>query len=78
MKDRRGQADLLWVALGADKDEWCVRSKGSRRSKNGRVWWGGTSKEADEALRDILVENGDIELKYIDFGTKDSFFLLYK
>jgi len=71
MKDRKGRADLLWVALGAD-DEWCVRSR------NGRVWWEGVSDEADEALADILAEDGENELKFIDFGRDDTYFLLHK
>jgi len=72
MKDRKGRADLLWVALGVNNDEWCVRSKG------GRVWWEGVSEEADEALTDILAEDGESELKFIDFGTEDTYFLLHK
>ena len=68
---RRGRADLLWVALGAD-DEWCVRSKG------GRVWWENASVEADEALAHILAEDGENELNFIDFGRDDTYFLLHK
>jgi len=71
MEDRKGRADLLWVALGAN-DEWCVRSK------HGRVWWEGVSVEADEALADILAEDGENELKFIDFGKDDTYFLLHK
>mmetsp|Transcript_18598 Transcript_18598/g.34452 ORF Transcript_18598/g.34452 Transcript_18598/m.34452 type:complete len:899 (+) Transcript_18598:133-2829(+) len=71
MEDRKGRADLLWVALGAN-GEWCVRSK------HGRVWWEGVSVEADEALADILAEDGENELKFIDFGKDDTYFLLHK
>ena len=55
MEDRKGRANLLWVALGAN-GEWCVRSK------HGRVCWEGVSVEADEALADILAEDGENEL----------------
>jgi len=71
MEDRKGRADLLWVALGAN-GEWCVRSK------HGRVWWEGVSVEADEALADILAEDGENELKFIAFGKDDTYFLLHK
>lgn len=72
MTDRDGRPDLLWVALGGDNDEWCVRSKG------GRVWWEGLSEEADDALVEILAEEGDTQLEYIDFGTQETYFLLHK
>ncbi|KAL7536785.1 hypothetical protein ACHAXR_007392 [Thalassiosira sp. AJA248-18] len=71
MTTRKGRADLHWVALGVN-DEWCVRAK------NGRVWWEGVSDEADEALADILAKDGENELKYIDFGIDETYFLLHK
>ena len=70
MENRKGRADLLWVALGVN-DEWCVSAR------NGRVWWDGVSEEADEALADILAD-GENELKWVDFGPDESYFLLHK
>eukprot|EP00970_Alexandrium_tamarense_P015308 scaffold4986_cov180-Alexandrium_tamarense.AAC.6 len=84
LNDRRDRGDLCWVSLGP-KNEWCLKAK------NGRVWWGGVSDELDEALADILLEKDDSagegvasweaksrELKYIDFGLDDSYFLLHQ
>ena len=71
LRDRKGRADLAWVSLGAE-GEWCVKSR------KGRVWWDGLSGEADEALSEILVEDRDSELRYIDFGTDETYFLLHK
>lgn len=71
MSDRKSRADLLWVALGIN-GEWCVKSQ------NGRVWWGGVSDEVDEALSEILAEDGANELRFIDFGKDETYFLLHK
>mmetsp|Transcript_3715 Transcript_3715/g.8192 ORF Transcript_3715/g.8192 Transcript_3715/m.8192 type:complete len:863 (-) Transcript_3715:212-2800(-) len=71
LKDRNHRADLFWVSLGVN-NEWCVRSKG------GRVWWEGLSEEADEALADILSEDSDGQLAFIDFGTDETYFLLHR
>lgn len=71
MKDRKDRADLMWVSLGS-KGEWCARAR------NGRVWWEGVSDETDEALTEILSEEGENELSYIDFGTDETYFLLHK
>ncbi|KAL3817312.1 hypothetical protein ACHAXA_003053 [Cyclostephanos tholiformis] len=71
MRDRRNRADLLWVSLGVC-GEWCVKAK------NGRVWWGNVSDEADETLADITAEDSEREVKYIDFGTSDTYFILYE
>ena len=67
MKTRKGRADLVWVGVGVD-EEWFVRSK------NDRVWWEGVSDEADEALAAILAEDGENELKFIDFGKVETYF----
>lgn len=71
MNDRKDRADLLWVAMGVN-GEWCVKAK------NGVVWWGGCSEEADEALAEVLCEDSENELQYIDFGPDDTYFLLHK
>ena len=71
LKNRKGRGDLLWVALGVSSDEWCLAAM------NGRIWWEGVSNEADEALARVLAEDGENELKYIDFGADDTFFLLH-
>mmetsp|Transcript_29615 Transcript_29615/g.62799 ORF Transcript_29615/g.62799 Transcript_29615/m.62799 type:complete len:753 (-) Transcript_29615:182-2440(-) len=71
MNDRKDRADLLWVALGVN-GEWCAKAK------NGRVWWDGVSDEADEALSEILADDGETVLKFIDFGTDEAYFLLHK
>jgi hypothetical protein len=71
MRDRRNKADLLWVSLGVS-GEWCVKAK------NGKVWWGNVSDEADETLADITAEDSECEVKYIDFGTSETYFILFK
>jgi len=50
----------------------------SVKSKNGRVWWEGVSDEADEALAEVLAEDGENELRFVDFGTEGTYFLLHK
>jgi hypothetical protein len=75
LDDRRGRADLEWVALGPN-NEWCLKAR------NERIWWGGVSEEVDDHLSRILIEdeeNGTVgDLKFIDFGVNDAFFLLYQ
>jgi hypothetical protein len=71
MRDRRNKADLLWVSLGVS-GEWCVKAR------NGRVWWGNVSDEVDEMLADITAKDSEREVKYIDFGTSETYFILYK
>ena len=50
----------------------------SVKSKNGRVWWEGVSDEADEALAEVLAEDGENELRFVDFGTEGTYFLLHE
>lgn len=75
LHDRRDRGDLAWVALGPN-NEWCLKAK------NERIWWGGVSEEVDDHLSRILMEdeeNGKLtDLKFIDFGVEDSFFLLHQ
>ena len=68
LSDREDRADLLWVALGVN-GEWCVRAK------NGTLWWGDVSEEADELLSNIAA--GKNEVTYIDFGVGDTYFVLH-
>ncbi|KAL7483428.1 hypothetical protein ACHAW6_009073 [Cyclotella cf. meneghiniana] len=77
LQDRRGRGDLKWVSLGPNQ-EWCLKAN------NGRIWWGGVSKEVDEHLTGILIEDEENasacchDLKFIDFGEDDTFFLLHR
>ncbi|KAL3796616.1 hypothetical protein ACHAWO_010320 [Cyclotella atomus] len=75
LEDRGDRADLEWVSLGPH-DEWCIKAK------NERIWWGGVSEEVDDHLSRILIEDEDYgrvnDLKFIDFGVNDAFFLLYQ
>jgi hypothetical protein len=71
MRDRNYRADLLWAALGVS-GEWCVKSK------KGRLWWGNVSDEADEALADVTAEDSEREVRYVDFGTGDTYFILHE
>ncbi|KAL3800653.1 hypothetical protein HJC23_006115 [Cyclotella cryptica] len=77
LQDRRGRGDLQWVSLGPNQ-EWCLKAN------NGRIWWGGVSKEVDEHLTGILLEDDENgsgichDLKFIDFGVDDTFFLLHR
>ena len=75
LHDRRDRGDLAWVVLGPN-NEWCLKAK------NERIWWGGVSEEVDDHLSRILMEdeeNGKLtDLKFIDFGVEDSFFLLHQ
>lgn len=47
------------------------------RAMNGGVWWGDVSDEADGALKYVLNEY-ESDLKFIDFGNDDAYFLLHK
>jgi len=71
MNDRNNRADLRWVQLGSN-GEWAVKAK------NGRVWWDGVSEEADEGMAEVLAEDGENELRFIDFGSDNTYFLLHK
>ncbi|KAL7472808.1 hypothetical protein ACHAXS_013206 [Conticribra weissflogii] len=70
LDSRRDRGDLRWVALGPE-GEWCVKAR------NGRVWWGGVSREIDEILVDILID-GQEELTYLDCGVDGSYFMIYQ
>ena len=75
LADRRDKADLEWVSLGPN-NEWCLKAR------NDRIWWGGVSEEVDDHLSRVLIEDEEHgrmnDLKFIDFGVNDTFFLLYQ
>mmetsp|Transcript_19199 Transcript_19199/g.27770 ORF Transcript_19199/g.27770 Transcript_19199/m.27770 type:complete len:330 (+) Transcript_19199:3-992(+) len=76
VEDRRRLSDLATVTLGP-RGEWFVVAK------NGRSWWGGLSDDLDNVISDVLDEADDEDGKervvdFIDFGEKDSYFLIYE
>jgi hypothetical protein len=65
---RAGRPDVVCVTLGP-KGEWFLRAK------NGRMWWGGVSRELDETIQSLLDDNH--YLNFLDFGDDGTFFLTY-
>jgi hypothetical protein len=68
LTDRAGRPDVVCVTLGP-KGEWFLRAK------NGRMWWGGVSRELDETIQSLL--DDDHYLNFLDFGDDGTFFLTY-
>ena len=60
--------DLMCVTLGP-KGEWFLRTE------NGRLFWGGISKELDELVQNLLEQ--DRYLNFMDFGEDGSYFVSY-
>jgi hypothetical protein len=51
------------------KGEWFMRTE------NGRLFWGGISRELDELIQSLLEQ--DRYLNFMDFGEDGSYFLSY-
>jgi hypothetical protein len=66
--ERKEKADLVCVNLGPS-GEWYLKAE------NGRVWWGGVSKDTDKAIMDLLHEGHALHM--LDFGDDGSYFVSY-
>jgi hypothetical protein len=68
LHQRNDKDDLVCVNLGPG-GEWFLKAE------NGRMWWGGVSKETEYAIAELL-ECGK-ELITLDFGDEGSYFVSY-
>ncbi|GKY95226.1 hypothetical protein MPSEU_000485600 [Mayamaea pseudoterrestris] len=68
LHERKGKTDLVCVNLGPS-GEWFLKAE------NGRMWWGGVSKDTDKAIMDLLDDGHAIHM--LDFGDDGSYFVSY-
>ena len=68
LAERGDRPDLVCVNLGPH-GEWFLKAR------NGRLWWGGISDEADSAICELLDAGHDLNI--IDFGEGGSYYVSY-